>query len=432
MLTGAHRWLWIISLAIMPHPAANGEIRYQVTDLSLVVGGNRIARGINESGQVVGGPAGVSYGEAFLWDPEDGPRLLGTLHDLPLSDASGLNENGTVVGSIAGAVFVPVQHAFVWREETGMVDIGTLSYPTNLARAISVNDSDLVVGNSIGFVFVSPYEYFIISQGFIWDAGEGMRPLDGFREANAVNNAGQIVGQAFDPTPEDDSTGDRAVLLDPATGLQDLGVLPGTVSSSANDINESGQVVGWSGDFAFLWHDGTMSSLESGDLPITSARAINRHGMIVGFGQLLPNGSPGSELPTNRMALLWDGNALHKLNDLIDPVSGWHLELALDINDRGQIVGGGTHAQFPDRWRAFLLTPIPVPLRSDFDGDGDVDFDDFAFLSACRTGPAAGPPAPGCEGADLDGDGDVDHDDFGLFQRCFGRANQPPDPGCAG
>ena len=47
------------------------------------------------------------------------------------------------------------------------------------------------------------------------------------------------------------------------------------------------------------------------------------------------------------------------LNSLISPSSGWTLELASAINDKGQIVGYGEDAS--GLCRAFLLTPVPEP-----------------------------------------------------------------------
>lgn len=71
----------------------------------------------------------------------------------------------------------------------------------------------------------------------------------------------------------------------------------------------------------------------------------------------------------------------------------------------------------------------PAP---DFDCDTDVDADDLAFFESCVTGPALGPPAPGCERTDLDQDGDVDQSDFGIVQRCYSGPDVPADPDCKG
>lgn len=66
----------------------------------------------------------------------------------------------------------------------------------------------------------------------------------------------------------------------------------------------------------------------------------------------------------------------------------------------------------------------------DLDCDRDVDGDDYDLFESCATGPAVGPPAPGCERADLDNDGDVDHADFSVLQRCFSGADVPANPTC--
>ncbi|MGQ9651806.1 MAG: hypothetical protein ACUVXJ_17010 [Phycisphaerae bacterium] len=74
----------------------------------------------------------------------------------------------------------------------------------------------------------------------------------------------------------------------------------------------------------------------------------------------------------------------------------------------------------------------PEAPPPDFDCDTDVDADDLAFFESCATGPALGPPAPGCERADIDYDGDVDQSDFGILQRCFSGPDVRADPACKG
>jgi len=70
-------------------------------------------------------------------------------------------------------------------------------------------------------------------------------------------------------------------------------------------------------------------------------------------------------------------------------------------------------------------------IPGDFDDDGDVDQEDFGIIQSCLTGPAVGPPAPGCEDANLDGDLDVDQDDVAKFQLCISGPNVPGDHNCA-
>jgi probable HAF family extracellular repeat protein len=74
--------------------------------------------------------------------------------------------------------------------------------------------------------------------------------------------------------------------------MTDLGTLPGDVSSAAFDINEKGQVVGFSCDInfncrAFLWEKGVMTDLNTllapgSSLYLTFGGGINDFGEIAG------------------------------------------------------------------------------------------------------------------------------------------------------
>ena len=92
--------------------------------------------------------------------------------------------------------------------------------------------------------------------------------------ANAINNAGQIVGQA------DPASGAGHAFLYSGGVMLDLGTLPGYSNSSyAFAVNDSGQVVGWcnnsSGtEHAFLYSGGMMTDLGAlSGSPDSSAKA---------------------------------------------------------------------------------------------------------------------------------------------------------------
>ena len=178
-------------------PLAHGEIQYHVTDLSEFVGANRTARAINEAGQVVGGPAGGSAflpAPGYLWDPENGVTLLQNASPLHYVGANGLNDSGHVVGVVVGAVLGVVQHAFVWQEDSGIVDIGTLNATTNnLAQAYDINDAGLVVGSARDL-------FGTASQAFVWESGQGdLLPLAEFAAAFSSITLGRLPAKGSIP-----------------------------------------------------------------------------------------------------------------------------------------------------------------------------------------------------------------------------------------
>lgn len=105
---------------------------------------------INERGQIVGfadGVGGVPHRtRAVLWSSfGQSIQDLGALFEGGTSRARDINDRGEVVGTSVGGHEV---RAFIWTEETGMVDINTLvSLPTiRLTDAVGINKKgDIVV-----------------------------------------------------------------------------------------------------------------------------------------------------------------------------------------------------------------------------------------------------------------------------------------------
>jgi probable HAF family extracellular repeat protein len=136
--------------------------------------------------------------------------------------------------------------------------------------------------------------------------------------------------------------------------MRDLGSLPGFESGSATAINNHGRVVGElyrtyteyrTTSRAFLWEKGQMRNLGAPAGCSSTALAINDGGQIVGFAQ---------SRSFDQRALLWEDGRIDDLNTCLPPGSGWTLQEARAINNRGQIVGIGT---FNGERRGFLLTP---------------------------------------------------------------------------
>src|ERR687898_853376 len=77
--------------------------------------------------------------------------------------------------------------------------------------------------------------------------------------------------------------------------VTDLGVFdPKIQSAHANDVNESGQVVGYAGNRAFVWQDGALTALPTLGGTSGMAEAINENGQVVGSFPLRapPTGEP--------------------------------------------------------------------------------------------------------------------------------------------
>jgi len=297
-------------------------VEYYITDLGTLASDPQSrAYGINNTGQVVG-YSGVVQGpeegrRAFLWDSTNGMQSLNTLGGNH-SEAYGVNDAGQVVGRTTLSSGESDVRGFLW-ENGSMSNLGTLA--GGWTEAHGINSSCEVVGYSVLSSSVA---------AFSWENGSmsNLESLTGNSRGYAINEEGQIVGHV-------DSI---AFMWDDGT-VTSLGTLGGSYSF-AWDINNQGWIVGESGvsgspSHAFLWIDGAMTDMDEG-----IAEAINDTGQIVGsFG-------------------LWENGTAVALNDLLQENSGWLDLYGRDINNLGQIVGDG---YINGEIHAFLMTPVPEP-----------------------------------------------------------------------
>lgn len=161
-----------------------------IRELGRLPGGNYSrARAVNDSDEVVGTAASPGGKRAVLWTKDGQVRDLGVLPGDTASEAVAINNTGEVVGYSKGSSGL---HAFIWNAAAGMRSIGSLP-GGNASRALSINDAGCVVGSSS----TSSGDH-----AFIWTKQDGMSDLNSaasaglgvvFAEAQAINNAGQIL-----------------------------------------------------------------------------------------------------------------------------------------------------------------------------------------------------------------------------------------------
>ena len=339
-------------LAVAAH--AQTPLRYSVTDLGTLGGTESAAAGINNLGQIVGGadtpkkgPGAELITNVFVWQN-------GRMKAVPGLDGSrayvvAVNSRGQMAGAyspqhllakFAAARFEPNGKARL----IGSFPIKERGY--SLSQADGLNAKGQMVGVSN-------------NQAFFWDSKVLTKrlPPPGFRtsEARAINDSGQAAGKA-DRGPAT-ATRTRALFWAASGKVMDLGILPGYTDSVGRGINNRGQVVGWVSAAgtgahrfafcyqAFVWENGKLRGL--GSIPRIKDRkaaAINAKGQIVG----------NAYYKSDEAALLWQGGKVYELNKLVPPGSGWKLQNALGINDRGWIIGNGIHNGIR---RGFVLKP---------------------------------------------------------------------------
>lgn len=327
-----------------PAPAARAatrDARYEIVDLSHRVGGSG-AYAISGSGLITGYLlAQPEQPHAFTFGV-GGPVDLGTLGgDASLGRA--VNAQGDVVGwsRLADAS----RHAFLYRAGR-LTDLGTLGGTFSDAQAI--NDHGIVVGSSSG-------EGDLVEVPFVWTQASGMRPLalaTGIGRALDIDQHDDICG--FERTADGSLHG----FLFPAGAdtATDLGTLGGT-DSKAYALNEARTVVGFSLDasnpphfHAVAWQGGQIIDLGVLAGGHSVANDVNNEGTIVGFSYLADD---------EMVATIFEpGHDPVELNTLVAPDTAWRLNMAISINDEGDIVGIGT---YQGEARAFELRRIRTP-----------------------------------------------------------------------
>jgi|GEM_PF-2003658 len=352
--------LGVFFLAFWPS-ASSYAYDYQPTEIAPAAGYERSrALGINNAGEVVGRFYNFNAGtdeavdrQAFIWDRTRGARLLSTLSGE--SSAWGINNNGLVSGYAYTSE--GNQHAVLWiSSENSIMDIGTLTNTTTgssgpTSTAYDLNDLGQLAGNAD---IPNDAGTFTPFHAFLYDQTSGIQDLgtfttsspewqNGYSIAYSINNNGEAVGIAHDsswaflPFVYDGINGMQQLPRDPAytepddewyaVAINDDGLIGGHVIAATNQ------------SLPFYWPNKSSAPVKitmPAGFPYGEIYGINAQGEMVGI--MWDSDQTGA---TEHAFIFDTTNGVRDLNALIDPSSGWVLNFARDINDKGQVVGYG-------------------------------------------------------------------------------------------
>lgn len=320
------------------------DVRYSVTPIAHGTSSISLqVEDLNNKGEVVG-VIRVTQPRAFYW-------RRGRLEDIAdaispgavFTSAVAINDRSQIIAHFRDPAY---------RDGAVLLDRGrVVPLPGRFEVPIDINIHGQVLGQGIT-TSGTPRSVLLWERGRITEFP--LLSQESYQFATALNNRGVAAGQALTPD------GYRAVLWQrPYIDVTVLQTLPGELDTRPLDVNERGQVIGYTivDGFSrgFLWENGAAI-----ELPVlysnqhhSQANEINNSGLVV-----------GKTTDTNgvSVATLWRRGVPRNLNDLIrkgDPLkSSVKLIAAEQVNDRGQIAAV-THddPNDPSTYRWYLLTP---------------------------------------------------------------------------
>jgi len=362
--------------------------------------------GNSENGETDPLIPGLPEVRAVLWKHGE-INDLGTLGGSH-SFAQAINDRGQITGLALNAIPDPFSYyylflhnfsngtqtrAFLWDEEEGMQDLGTLGGPDAFPSLI--NQRGQVAGYSYTSSIPDPIVGLPPYHPFLWEKGKGMKDLGSFggvqtASVNGLNERGEVVGGLLLP-------GDKIghPFLWDGKKLIDLTAPPfgQALGGEARWINEAGEVVGSAGlavpcagqgsqTHGFLWRNGKMTDLGMiAGSPNSQADFINSKSQIVGGSFSCEIGSP--------IAFLWENGSMVDLNTLIPPNSPLYLYWAPYIDDQGVIGAFGSLADGDSH--ALLLIPCD-------EKHGGVEGCDYSLVDSATVPSRSNPVGNGSPG----------------------------------
>jgi probable HAF family extracellular repeat protein len=321
------RRLAVAALCFAAAAAQAAATRWTITDILPTWGG--IAQGINNRGEVTGwmyNSSPIPGHVAFIWRNGE-LRDLGVPAGEFATQGFSISNNGFIVGDTN-------QRPAIWSNGTWTVVplYGTFN---------DVNEAGVAVG---GFRFPGGLDASaaVYKDGVITDLGT-IPGGTGYSFAEALNNAGTIVGIATLPTPPFSGLWKFRGFVYENGVMRDIGTLGGD-SSYLYDINNSGTAVGCSQVpggrlVATTYSAGVLQPLAA--IPGNScAKAINERGDIIGS--------------SDSGGWLYSDGVLTMLAQIPEVRAAGYTQISpLAINDRGWITGTGSK----NGGQSFVLMP---------------------------------------------------------------------------
>ncbi|MFO1339850.1 MAG: hypothetical protein U1F53_16755 [Burkholderiaceae bacterium] len=262
--------------------------RYEAGELTeLPDSTDRVCTGINDQGDIVGGPnltMGIDDGLSYVW-----PAAGGRVELTGMTMATAINNRGDVAG---WSTFGGRKAHAAWYAGGVLTDLGAAHGLKGESVANGLNDKGLVVGTGA--------TRDTASQAVKWSQGamKKIPPLDGpLSTALAVNRLGHVVG-----TSGPDADHHSAYLQD-KTGVHALPAIPKTSLMTPRAVNDTDMVVGtmlteagrsaafFSDERKSYWLYGLLDASGEAWSSLSQAWAINQGGQIVGVGFLIGEGN---------------------------------------------------------------------------------------------------------------------------------------------
>lgn len=356
------RALSAVAFSLVSAASALAQTWYTVTELPLPAGANSAAPyQINDQGYVVGlcdKPTDPAGSIATVW--KNGTAVLGKLKDGTYSIATAINSKGMVVGEGDDGDGRPLG----WILSGGKL-VNFFSNNGGNTHPVAINEA-----GDVGGYYIKGFSS--VWRGAIWkiDAKDarksvkidlgllpGTDPLTAVTLPFAFNKNLESAGWC---TAADGGQHAAFWKNDAAHTAVDLGVYGADWSSTAESLNDLGQVVGSShppfGSRAILWqNDASHTPVELPLLPgdnYGSATLINSQGTMLGWSTV----AEANAWPTTASkVVIWQDGAVYELQSLVLTPGGWNIVQVMSINNIGQM---GAVAFRNGVTRAVVLTPV--------------------------------------------------------------------------